>query len=804
MGKEFVFAFQKNHETTPNALLIFITGQKDTTGKVEIPGLSFSKSFTVKANNITTVEVPKKARFLSDNAVSNLGIIVTAKDEITVYGLNQVKYSTDAFLALPSDTLGTEYIAMSYPSVLEGSQIAVVGVFDNTKVTMIPSIDTSKSSKDVPFQIKLNRGEVFSLNVSSRLDLTGTQIKASAPIAVMSGSFCAEVPPGKSACDHLVEMMAPLSTWGTSFLTKPLATRKKGEYFRILASQNSTKVKINNKLVATLNQGEFFEDILTAASQIESSAAVLVAQYSPGTDFDGVTSDPFMMLIPPTEQFLKQYTFSTPATIFQINFVNVIAPTSIIPSLILDGVSVDQSLFTPIGTTDFSGAQIPVSIGSHNLKGDSFFGIYAYGFANADSYGYPGGMAFELINKQGDRYPPNVRLSQDEVSFKGTATDSEDINANSSLDSGEDINNNGAIDKRTEDLDGNEKLDYGEDVNNDEILDQDTGILKIELGSDSKNLQLDVAPFTPGDLAVDFQITLIDPLEQGKGTLIVSDVTGNKIKKDIPAFGGSFITFNDQLINLKLGKTGSHSEILGQLDLSTATVKGKPVVKVTTDYEVSGTVLEIDLGNGWVELDDQSLTMTDTGNNTWPVRVRTGRCPDGVSLADKFIIFIEGMNADGLAVNKSIDFSVEVIEPPWLQCWWPVLAAALGILMIGILIHGFVSPFRFSPRLGVVLSPEDDIAEGFFHPIRARRGFYRDARAYICADFRIAGKSKGAIARLRASGKKACILPVGGNALYRQTIDGEWEKVPSEETVVRAHILYKDSLGTLFFEIKNG
>jgi hypothetical protein len=70
--------------------------------------------------------------------------------------------------------------------------------------------------------------------------------------------------------------------------------------------------------------------------------------------------------------------------------------------------------------------------------------------------------------------------------------------------------------------------------------------------------------------------------------------------------------------------------------------------------------------------------------------------------------------------------------------------------------------------------------------------------------FELPANREAQIARLRAYGKKAYILPVGGNALYRQTIDGEWENVHSEETVVRSGILYKDSLGTLFFEIRNG
>ncbi|MBK7253805.1 MAG: IgGFc-binding protein [Ignavibacteria bacterium] len=55
---------------------------------------------------------------------------------------------------------------------------------------------------------------------------------------------------------------------------------------------------------APINEGQYVEQILSAYSVISSDKPILVAQYSNGTTFDGVTSDPFMMLVPPYEQFL--------------------------------------------------------------------------------------------------------------------------------------------------------------------------------------------------------------------------------------------------------------------------------------------------------------------------------------------------------------------------------------------------------------------------------------------------------------------------------------------------------------------
>jgi hypothetical protein len=177
----------------------------------------------------------------------------------------------------------------------------------------------------------------------------------------------------------------------------PLATRLNGDTFRFVASVDGTSVQVNGAPVATLNRGQVHERIIAGPAQIVADQPILVAQYSNGTSYDGVTSDPFMMLIPPFEQFLSAYTVSTPATGFPINFVNVVAPTSAVGAITRDGAVVPASSFVPIGTSGFSGAQLTVGAGSHRLAGPAPFGVFVYGFASFDSYGYAGGMSLAPV-----------------------------------------------------------------------------------------------------------------------------------------------------------------------------------------------------------------------------------------------------------------------------------------------------------------------------------------------------------------------------------------------------------------------
>lgn len=574
-GTDFFIAFPKNYNSAGN-LSLYITSDTDTQGVVQVAGLGFSKAFSLTAHAIVKVDIPRSAQLMPSNSVSKLGITVKADHEVTVYGLNQQSYTTDAYLSLPVDALGFEYIPISYDTIASSlpSQVAIVGVYDGTTVTITPSVNADGHSAGQPFSIDINSSETFLLTSGS--DLTGSIITSSAPVAVLSGVECTNVPKTVAACDHIVEMMPPVSTWGKSFVTVPLATRKRGDLFRVLASQDNTVIMINGVETSVLNRGEHYETILTGQSQIEASHPVLLAQYSVGQNYDGVISDPFMMLVPPSEQFLNSYNFSTldSTSGFNNSFVNVVAPTESLNTIYLDDVPVDIARFKAIGSSGFSGAQIQVGPGSHSINSSVPFGIYVYGFGNFDSYGYPGGMAFDFINPLGDIYMPNVKLMLLDSVIQGTATDNEDLDINGILDQGEDINHNGLIDRRTEDLNGNGVLDDGEDINGNGVLDRDSGLYRIELEAGYENLQLQLDDFVPGALQANFTLSRIDPSKPGFGVLNIIDGAGNTVSKTID------LSDKQTLTNVRLISTLS----TGNIDLDNSSFTVAPFKKeVLTD-----------------------------------------------------------------------------------------------------------------------------------------------------------------------------------------------------------------------------
>jgi uncharacterized repeat protein (TIGR01451 family) len=398
-GTDFWLAFPQNY-TAGSQLSLFVTGDQATSGTAEVPGLGVSEAFTVTPGTVTTVTLPSTVSLTSADGVQAKGIHVTAQQEVTVYGLNRIQASTDAYLGLPTDILGTEHIVLGWSVGLGGgTEMAVVGTQDGTTVTITPRTNLGSHPAGTPFTVTLNRGDAYQL-ISNGGDVSGTVITSTNPVAVYGGHQCANIPNTATvACDHVVEQIPPVETWGQSFITEPLATRTRGDTFRILASEDNTQVSINGTVVATLARGEFHEQLITAASEITADKAVLVSQYSNGSSFDGVTSDPFMMLVPPFEQFLASYTVTTPASGFSKNFVNLVVPDAAVGQVELDGTPVPASSFTPIGSTGFSGAQVEVTLGSHTLSGPLPFGAFMYGFDSFDSYGYPGGLSLAPIQR---------------------------------------------------------------------------------------------------------------------------------------------------------------------------------------------------------------------------------------------------------------------------------------------------------------------------------------------------------------------------------------------------------------------
>ena len=113
--------------------------------------------------------------------------------------------------------------------------------------------DNNYTNGDV-FTVYLDRYQTFHCYQKNG-DFTGTKIIANHPVSVFSGAKCVAVSDTmtKSSADHLVEQMIPVSMWGTKFVTISTPGRDIGDYFRIIASEDSTTISVPGDTNYTIN-----------------------------------------------------------------------------------------------------------------------------------------------------------------------------------------------------------------------------------------------------------------------------------------------------------------------------------------------------------------------------------------------------------------------------------------------------------------------------------------------------------------------------------------------------------------------
>ncbi len=446
-GTDFWLAFMPNDRSTSNSsasLHISITAETATSGVVSAVrrnGTVRLIPFTIaQPNALVTLQLLASEHELAggDYGSSTTGdaemvlgttVHITGQAELSVYAVTRETQTTDAWLVLPTDALGTEYRVMSYPSVAfvnffntltKGlpSQFVIIATTDDTRVDIDLSTGRSSVSNSATRTITLQKGQVYlvqaSITPARRTDdLTGTRIRASKPVVVTSGHCRAQVPSGgdqQSSRDFLAEQMPSVDTWGKQCVIVPYMPPADEQLYgtwdfplcRILASSNNTVVNTNGTF-RTLRAGEFVDVPLTETLLVDASNPVLCAILARSANRNNqvkYSGDPFLLVVPPPEQFQYSYTIVNveprPGNpYFTEHWITLIAPLSAETTLRLDGAS--SAPLTPIAGTSLGFVHASVSAGTHRAACDSAFGIYIYGFGPQESYGYTGGMSFQRL-----------------------------------------------------------------------------------------------------------------------------------------------------------------------------------------------------------------------------------------------------------------------------------------------------------------------------------------------------------------------------------------------------------------------
>jgi hypothetical protein len=415
---------------------VAIANTSNDTAKVNIEGGGFTTPMTVMVSPRTVrvqtlpwvaalklCNTPQTDGCISGNmqpaALAVKGAYRLRSDQpVTVYQFNALQYqksgvfsySNDASLLLPTNVWRNEYYAAAWQQLagVNPSQLAVTAWKDGTKVTINAKAATLAGqgapafAVDVPQTVTLDSGDV--LEITSRTgDLTGSHVTSTEPVQVISGHYCANVPNGVAACDHMEESMFSVDALGRRYMINAPAMTTlpngKVETIRIIATMPNTNLVYDppqpGAPTTIAAAGGFVEIASSAASfLITADQKVLVAQYMSGQDAGGGAGDPDMALAVPVEQFRTSYLFHAP-TNYDSNYVDITAPMG--TNIMLDGAPIGP-ITTAIGTSGFGLKRVfplttgPGNDGSHTITGDQKFGITVYGYGQYTSYWYAGGL----------------------------------------------------------------------------------------------------------------------------------------------------------------------------------------------------------------------------------------------------------------------------------------------------------------------------------------------------------------------------------------------------------------------------
>ncbi len=470
-GRKYVVAFPQvwasaSEEPLPNPMLLFISSKVKTTVRVRTSaaqndiGTKIDKTYTVNPNQVIKVPIPRAFMMPSSDGneattshvIKGYGLEVTASRPISVSTYQAWTGNGELARHLPVEAWGKMYSTMNFYNDRYGKteyryrpgQIIVIADKDNTIVNFTPTWET-EGGPDYPSvpagktgTVELMKGQVFlikgkidePLTKDFTTDLSGTVIKASKPVGVVSGHtkvaimrFPDQLPPtGATAEAHFVrnnvhDAMLPTEMAGTEFVTVPsmYTPRRtvgnmngqgaalgidddKGDVIRFNALEDGTVLSelrsdgtMKNHRTLRKNESYIIATQETAAVWKTSKPALcglygkswanVIPPVAIGKDRDGKNVEtpqghptveagmPMLEYVPSTDRWVNYGVFTAPEGMD--NFFNIAFRMADVSKIKLDGkalASIAGGSLRPINGTPYAQIRMPIGSGDHVVE----------------------------------------------------------------------------------------------------------------------------------------------------------------------------------------------------------------------------------------------------------------------------------------------------------------------------------------------------------------------------------------------------------------------------------------------------
>jgi hypothetical protein len=331
-------------------------------------------------------------------------------------------YTNDASLLLPTSALTGHYrvagkkawddannVSDSFPNGFPyPPYVAITATENGTSVTLNVShtgaIAAGGGVAETPgggaATFSLDAGDVMLVVGHDQTDLSGTLVAASAPVQVITGMACTNVPSDRVACDHIEESLLPAETLGRHyFVARPTGPDgSPGQHtVRLYGNVDGTTLTYPGANVGgptTISAGEVVE-LAGVPSDFEvvgdHELMVSTFLFGAGTaDGQKTQGDPSQSFATTVEQYRTKYVFLAPDD-YEESFADVVLPTT--AKATIDGQPLGVPV-TPI-SSGFGVARVklgPGQQGAHVLESDQPVGLQVIGYGAYTSYQYPGGL----------------------------------------------------------------------------------------------------------------------------------------------------------------------------------------------------------------------------------------------------------------------------------------------------------------------------------------------------------------------------------------------------------------------------
>ncbi|XP_042296355.1 IgGFc-binding protein-like [Sceloporus undulatus] len=411
-GKKFVTAFLLNiWESQPNARFeLLITGYRPaTTVTVMAKNPSFEKTISVTVGQTVSVELPATLEMLRTD-IFNKTVLVQANKDISVFARNSKDYSIGATVVYPVQQLGMVYYVVTPAGDLPNTfkEFAVISYQTPTRVAIHLTGTVAFKGHIYPrgSTLVVNLQAFQAIQIQSSDDLSGSWVESKKPVAVLTGHSCAQK---NTACDHVVEQLLPISSWGTTFIVPPLSFQSKYDIAYIVASQSTLlkyqsglkedshnmvagqviqlKIQYPEPLYLSANSGIQVLFFFTGATNGNRSYEQLIPLLADAPK-ESRLYDPFLVNIPDLTDYCRLFHIDGMSQ--TDNYAVIIANSSETSQFKLAKKAIENIHWRPIPGTEYSWAEYLIGTEMNTLSAEHSttpFGLLILGGLYRNGYG---------------------------------------------------------------------------------------------------------------------------------------------------------------------------------------------------------------------------------------------------------------------------------------------------------------------------------------------------------------------------------------------------------------------------------